>query len=573
MKKCAVILFILLGIQLFTIQALAESFDIGIAFYEEEYPAAADSSGRMNFNITFGGETEEETKNASVALTVYDSGGNKLDIDLTKTEDMTASGSEVQENYKRTCAYTGVFPFGENYTIEANVKVGTDEASEFNTFDVYPMRRVSGTVSLPGGETAENPIECRILFFDPGELSGSKAVDTVPTAITAVIPAGENSVDYNYDYSLYAYGDPVVIDCRVSGDSRYTEENFYTGAASSPYWYRAVQMNVSEKDSTGIDFALTKAGQISGKFTLPEQPEKSGPTLSVIMRAYTDMGTAGKNDDVTVEKEMVYTYGEANGYTLSVPESPSGYIVSYYLKSASGSYPYVYDGVQVSGYYSAAGIKQLKAYADKISGSADGIDFLPSAYDFGGLKDVETHWARPYIYEMAARGIFGTKDSADTFKPDDNATRGECVAAAVKLFGLNDAEPLQVFSDVGPESEYFEAVSAAYRAGLINGCADGGFHPDVFVTRQDAELMLYRGMVGYFKLDPDKIETFAAGDPSSISDREDISPYAVGAVSFCYQYYINMFSDDHRSNPQYLMARCDLASEFYRCLNFLNGNL
>lgn len=571
MKNRVVILLFLLGISLFTIGA-AESVDIGIAYDEDEYSAAADSYGRMNFYISFGGTDEEEIKNAAVALTVYDGEGNKPEV-LLETEDKTAADSrEGQVYYKRTCSFSGVFPIGENYTIEANVQMGDQEVSQSNTFDVYPMRRVSGTIRLPGGETAANPVECRILFLDAGELAGNKAVDTVPTAITSVIPAGENSVDYHYDYSSYAYNTPVVLDCRISGDCRFTEDNFNAGSSTTPYWYQATERNVSDKDSVA-NFTLAKANEISGSFTLPEEMEKSGPTLNVTMRAYTDMGTARKNDDVTVEKELVFNYGESNGYTLSVPESPSGYIVSYCLRSSSGSYPYIYEGLQTSGYYSLAGIKQLKAYADQISGSADGIDFLPPAYDFGGLKDVATHWARPYIYEMAARGIFSAKDSANTFKPDDQATRGECVEAAVKLFGLADAEPVQVFGDVAPGSEYYQAVSAAYRSGLIKGCADGSFHPDDFVTRQDAELILYRGIVDYFKLDLNEIETYPAGDPSSISDKDKIAPYASDAVSFCYQYYINMFKDDYRSNPQYVMTRCDLTSEFYRCLNFLNDNL
>ncbi len=576
MKKCAVLLLFLLGISLFTAGAAAESTDIGIAYEEQQYPAAAESFGVMNFHISFGGTDQDEVKNAAVTLAVYDGEGAKLDVLLTKTGDKTETGSrEGQAGYQRTCSFSGVFPIGENYTIEADVTLGGRELSELNSFDVCPMRRVSGTIRLPSGERAASPIECRILFLEKSDLSGDKAVFTVPTAITAMIPAGEDSVEYHYDYSVYAHDNaPFVIDCRALGDSRFTEENFYTGSFSSPYWYQAAQVDVSQKDSAGIDFTLAKADKISGTFTLPRQPEKSGPTLSVIMRAYTDMGTSAKNDDVTVEKEMEYHYGETNGYTLSVPQSPSGYIVSYHLKS-SASYPYVYNGVQTSGYYSAGGIRQLKAYAETLplkSGGTDGIDFLPAAYDFEGLSDASGHWAAPYIYEMTARGIFSAKGSPSTFRPDDTATRGECVQAAARLFGLTDAEPVQVFGDVTTGSEYFGAVSAAYRAGLINGCADGGFHPEAPVSRQDAELMLYRGIVGYFKLDPTKIETSPVGDPSSISDQEDIASYARDAVSFCFKYYINMFKNDHCSNPQYLMSRCDLASEFYRCLNFLNGN-
>jgi hypothetical protein len=174
---------------------------------------------------------------------------------------------------------------------------------------------------------------------------------------------------------------------------------------------------------------------------------------------------------------------------------------------------------------------------------------------------------------MVARGIFAAKGSADTFRPDDCVTRGECVRTALNLFGLSETASDQVFRDVGPDNPYFGAISSAYHLGLIQGYPDGSFQPDAFITRQDAEVILYRGIVNCFPLDPDQIECRAVGEPLSIRDWDEIAPYARDAVSLCFEYYINMFKNDHCANPLDIMTRCGLASEFYRCLRFLNCNL
>ena len=576
MKKCAVIIFLLFEIQLFSMPAFAQSLDVDIA-YDQVYPTAADSQGDMRFYISFSGRTEKETKNAALSLSIDDSNGKTLDVALAKTDDKTVTDPSEGLLNKRTCTFTGLVPTGDKYTLHAAVRIGDQEVSQSRVFDVYPMRHIVGTIRLPDNQIAVSPIECRILLLNREQIESEQVVDSVPTEMTAVIPKGDNKADYHFNYLSPAYQDPVIIDCRIAGDNRYSEDNFYAGNSTTPYWYLAEQMEVSGKDNAGIDFTLTGAKQISGKFTLPEEPERANPTLQVTMRAFSDMGTQDKNDDINIEKEFTFKYGESNVYTLAVPDGPADYIVSYRLSNYFDSYPSVTNGIPTSGYYNSTGIKQLKIYAEKTSlknGGADEIDFTPIPYDYNGLPDIKDHWANSYIYDLVARGIFGPKGYESTFKPDDYATRGECVKAAANLFGLDGTAADQVFRDVTPESPYFESISAAYRAGLINGYPDGNFNPDALITRQDAEVILYRGMVDYLKIDTKNMKDIPTEDSSAISDKNEISPYAYDAVSLCFKYYINMFKNtDYRANPHENMTRCILASEFYRCLKFLDGNL
>ncbi len=216
----------LLRIQIFTLRAFAGSLDIRHALINRRQTRPHGTAGNMHCYISFDGATEEETKNAAVSILIYDCDGKKADITLTKTEDKTVPGSpEGSGVYHRTCTFSGSVPLGENYTIRATVHMGDREESRSIPFDVCTMRRISGTIRLPDNETAANPIQCRILLLDREALAGDPVIRPLPTEICAVIPKGDNQTEYQYDYSCEAYRDPVIIDCRISGDNRYADDH------------------------------------------------------------------------------------------------------------------------------------------------------------------------------------------------------------------------------------------------------------------------------------------------------------------------------------------------------------
>ena len=106
------------------------------------------------------------------------------------------------------------------------------------------------------------------------------------------------------------------------------------------------------------------------------------------------------------------------------------------------------------------------------------------------FTDIVDHWAQASVESMYAKGIInGFGDG--TFKPEQNVTRAEFVKMIAMIIGLDvtgDAD----FADVDDNSWYNGYVAAAVNAGIVKGTDEGKFNPDLYITRQDAAVMLAR---------------------------------------------------------------------------------
>lgn len=91
----------------------------------------------------------------------------------------------------------------------------------------------------------------------------------------------------------------------------------------------------------------------------------------------------------------------------------------------------------------------------------------------------------PFVNYLYCRGVIqGYEDG--TFRPENPVTRGQLAKMVVGAFDLHSERELprvQHFSDVPPASPFFFYIEAAYSRGLISGYADGTFHPQELVTR------------------------------------------------------------------------------------------
>ncbi|WNS46710.1 S-layer homology domain-containing protein [Paenibacillus sp. MMS20-IR301] len=134
----------------------------------------------------------------------------------------------------------------------------------------------------------------------------------------------------------------------------------------------------------------------------------------------------------------------------------------------------------------------------------------------------EAHWASAVIQELAAKLLIqGT--GADKFEPGRTVTRAEFTAMLVHSLGLSAAGEAD-FKDVAPDAWYADAVSIAYKAGIISGRAAERFEPDARVTREEAAVML---MQAYELNNGVKPESSLA---SAFDDLNLVSPWAESAV-------------------------------------------
>lgn len=173
----------------------------------------------------------------------------------------------------------------------------------------------------------------------------------------------------------------------------------------------------------------------------------------------------------------------------------------------------------------------------------------------------EAKWATRPITKLAEAGIIsGTGDGK--FQPNREVTRAEFVKM---LTGLFDEEPEQDsdqrFADV-PESDWaFRYVNQAARVGLVVGGADGLFHPNDLVTREEMAVMTAR------LLKQLEISSGASGSASAFADAETVSEWAVDSVTALKAAGIVKGDLGNRFNPKNSLTRAEAAQIIYNVLS------
>ncbi|MDN5344494.1 MAG: N-acetylmuramoyl-L-alanine amidase, partial [Clostridia bacterium] len=115
------------------------------------------------------------------------------------------------------------------------------------------------------------------------------------------------------------------------------------------------------------------------------------------------------------------------------------------------------------------------------------------------FEDLRGHWAQGDIEYMAAKYLAqGT--AAATFNPDGEITRAEFTTMLARALNIKDYPGGEGgFSDVPPGAWYGGSMTAAFRAGLVEGVGAGRFAPAAPVTREEMAALLVRALerLGY----------------------------------------------------------------------------
>lgn len=173
------------------------------------------------------------------------------------------------------------------------------------------------------------------------------------------------------------------------------------------------------------------------------------------------------------------------------------------------------------------------------------------------FADVPTrYWAADNIAFVTARGLYnGT--SASTFSPEKGMTRGMLAKVLHNLENNPQSGMSAAFTDVNADTWCQEAVSWAADAGIITGYADGSFHQEKMINREQLAVMLYR----------------YAGSPAhhgtalNFSDANRLSGYAQDAMSWAVENGIIGGTAQGTLNPQGTATRAQVAAMLTRFLN------
>lgn len=151
------------------------------------------------------------------------------------------------------------------------------------------------------------------------------------------------------------------------------------------------------------------------------------------------------------------------------------------------------------------------------------LSMLPLTVQAASFTDIRGHWAESDIADAVDRGLFqGTSSTA--FSPNAPMTRAMFVTVLYRLDGEEAAEAAD-FTDIRPDSWYYDAVCWASGNGIVNGTDSSHFSPDQNITREQMITILHRyleyvgGFLDYYAEDVDFI------------DQDQIHSYAWDAVA------------------------------------------
>ncbi|HYO50949.1 MAG TPA: YCF48-related protein [Chloroflexia bacterium] len=116
----------------------------------------------------------------------------------------------------------------------------------------------------------------------------------------------------------------------------------------------------------------------------------------------------------------------------------------------------------------------------KIVANAAGFNEPVSGQTFTDVPP--THTFYPFIERMVARGVIGGYADG-TFRPGNNASRGQIAKIVSNAAGYSEPVSGQTFTDVAPGSTFYEFIERLSIRGVIGGYSDGTFRPGNNATR------------------------------------------------------------------------------------------
>jgi len=194
------------------------------------------------------------------------------------------------------------------------------------------------------------------------------------------------------------------------------------------------------------------------------------------------------------------------------------------------------------------------------SGNTSGTPQTPSE-NIGLFADVQNHWAKQYIEFIADKGIIKGK-AQGIFAPDDNVTRAEFTAMLVRFLGLEtETASTLPFLDVSENDWFYEVVSTAYSAGLVQGKGNL-FDPNGLLTREEMVVLMVRAASAIGRsaqVDDQEVEELL----SRFNDKGEISQWARTGTAVGVKLGLIQGTGPNRFEPKAHATRAQAATVMY----------
>ena len=242
-----------------------------------------------------------------------------------------------------------------------------------------------------------------------------------------------------------------------------------------------------------------------------------------------------------------YTYDAKGSYVRAVI-APDGTKVAELSKGQYSGWMYRVNGEFPDTYMGAYELED-----------GDGIEvFFTADYTkepgaFLPFVDVTNHWAYTDIKRVYNRGWM-VGESATIFAPDQDLTRAMLAVILYAMAGEPEVMAANPFSDVPAGEWYTDAVIWAAANGIVVGCGDGTFRPEMAVTRAQAAVMLcgYAALAGR--------DVTARADLSAFGDVADIPAWAQAEMQWANAEKLILGRDGKLLAPNAAATRAEMAS-------------
>ena len=180
-------------------------------------------------------------------------------------------------------------------------------------------------------------------------------------------------------------------------------------------------------------------------------------------------------------------------------------------------------------------------------------DYTKEPGAFLPFVDVTNHWAYTDIKRVYNRGWM-VGESATIFAPDQDLTRAMLAVILYAMAGEPEVTAANPFSDVPAGEWYTDAVIWAAANGIVVGCGDGTFRPEMAVTRAQAAVMLcgYAAFAGR--------DVTARADLSAFGDAADIPAWAQVEMQWANAEKLILGRDGKLLAPNAAATRAEMAS-------------
>ena len=325
--------------------------------------------------------------------------------------------------------------------------------------------------------------------------------------------------------------------------------------------HQAVSAKVTVIGTTPVDPTPVDPTPIDPTPVDPTPVDPNPETITVTFQLHTDTeawilptvvrdlpeGTTAFDVFKQVLAANGYTYDAKGSYVQAVT-APDGTKVAELSKGQYSGWMYRVNGEFPDTYMGAYELED-----------GDGIevfftaDYTKEAGAFLPFVDVTNHWAYTDIKRVYNRGWM-VGESATIFAPDQELTRAMLAVILYAMAGEPEVTAANPFSDVPAGEWYTDAVIWAAANGIVVGCGDGTFRPEMAVTRAQAAVMLcgYAAFAGR--------DVTARADLSAFGDAADIPAWAQAEMQWANAEKLILGRDGKLLAPNAAATRAEMAS-------------